>query len=120
MMAEAERDGTTPGLGGTAPGLGGVVVQGAVQRYGQLESKLFKNGGFRESSKIVPLMPQGGAGLKKTVPRRKHFGAEGEEGDAAHATAMKQFSIKEFGETHAQVSSRAERSRDVGAGRRCP
>ena len=68
----------------------------------------------------MPLMPQGGAGLKKTVPRRKHFGAEGEEGDAAHATAMKQFSIKEFGETHAQVSSRAERSRDVGAGRRCP
>ena len=32
MMAEAERVGTTPGLGGTAPDLGGVVVQGAVQR----------------------------------------------------------------------------------------
>ena len=103
------------------PAVAGVVVQGAVQRCGQLETKLFKHGGFRETSKIVPLMPQGGAGLKTSVPRRKDFGDEGEEGDAAHTTAMKQFSIKEFGETHAQVRS-AERSRDVGepcAGRSC-
>ena len=98
------------------PAVAGVVVQGAVQRCGQLETKLFKHGGFRETSKIVPLMPQGGAGLKTSVPRRKDFGDEGEDGDAAHATAMKQFSIKEFGESHAQVSS-AEWSTEV---RRAP
>lgn len=84
-------------------GSGGVMVQGAAQRGAQLESKKFGSGGFRGSSKINKLLPRGGAGLKMKVPKRKDFGAEGDEGDAAHAAAMKEFSVKEFGSSHVQV-----------------
>ena len=51
--------------------MAGLVVEGATQRVGQLESKRFKHGGYQESSKIVPLMPKGSAALKTSVPRRK-------------------------------------------------
>ena len=70
---------------------GGAVVSGAAQRAEQLSSKLFANGGFRDSAKIFKLLPRGGAGLQAKVPRRKNYGAEGEAGDAAHSTAMKEF-----------------------------
>ena len=66
----------------------GVVVHGAVHRAEQLESKMFAHGGFRNSQKIIGLQPRGGAGLKTKVPKRKDFGAAGDEGDAAHSTAM--------------------------------
>ena len=66
---------------------GGAVVSGAAQRT----DKLFANGGFRDSAKIFKLLPRGGAGLQAKVPRRKNYGAEGEAGDAAHSTAMKEF-----------------------------
>ena len=95
-------------------GAGGEVVQGAAQRRDQLAAKMFSNGGFRSSRKIVPLLPLGGAGLKTTVPKRKEFGAEGAKGDVAHAAAMKQFSVKEFGSTHVQGGSIDRRMQRVG------
>ena len=66
----------------------GTVVSGAVQRSEQVSQKLFPSGGFRESAKIKKLLPRGSAGLKAKVPKRKDYGAEGEEGDLAHAQAM--------------------------------
>ena len=47
---------------------GGAVVSGAAQRAEQLSSKLFANGGFRDSAKIVKLLPRGGAGLQERCP----------------------------------------------------
>ena len=47
---------------------GGAVVSGAVQRSEEISSKLFENGGFRDSANIVKLLPRGGAGLKAKVP----------------------------------------------------
>ena len=91
-----------------------VVVQGAVQRREQLESKKFGSGGFRGASKINALLPRGGAGLKTKVPKRKDFGAEGAEGDSAHAAAMKQFSISEFGSSHVQDRTIDDRMCEVG------
>ena len=67
---------------------GGAVVSGAAQRAEQLSSKLFANGGFRDSAKIVKLLPRGGAGLQVKVSRRKNYGAEGEARDAAHSTKI--------------------------------
>jgi len=52
----------------------GTVVSGAARRSEQISSKLFKNGGCRDSSKIVPILPRGRAGLKSKVPKRKDFG----------------------------------------------
>ena len=49
---------------------GGAVVSGAVQRSEEISSKLFENGGFRDSANIVKLLPRGGAGLKAKVPKR--------------------------------------------------
>ena len=46
---------------------GGVVVSGAAQRAEQLSSKLFANGGFRDSAKIFKLLPRGGAGLQAKI-----------------------------------------------------
>jgi len=66
----------------------GVVVHGAVQRAEQLDSKMFTHGGFRDSHRIIGLQPKGSASLKTKVPKRKNFGAEGDEGDAAHSAAM--------------------------------
>ena len=37
---------------------GGAVVSGAAQRAEQLSSKLFANGGFRDSAKIFKLLPR--------------------------------------------------------------
>ena len=62
----------------------GAVVQGAAQRRDQLVAKMFSQGGFRETAKISGILPHGGAGLKTKVPKRKEFGEEGSEGDAAH------------------------------------
>ena len=92
----------------------GTMVSGAVQRAEQLSSKLFANGGFRDSAKIVPLLPSGGAGLKAKVPKRKDYGAEGEAGDAAHASAMKEFGIKEFGASHVKGETMNTRMNYVG------
>ena len=77
---------------------GTVVVVGAAQRREDLEAKKL----FRPAAKITALMPFGGAGLELKVPKRKDYGKEGEEGDAAHAAAMKQFSVKEFGNSHVE------------------
>ena len=79
---------------------GGAVVSGAVQRSEEISSKLFENGGFRDSANIVKLLPRGGAGLKAKVPKRKDFGDEGEDGDAAHSAAMKELGILEFSSSH--------------------
>lgn len=72
------------------------VVSGAVQRGEQLSYKLLSNGGFRESSNIQKLLSRGSAGLKAKAQKKKEFGAEGEEGEEAHARAMKNV-MKEFG-----------------------
>ena len=80
----------------------GAVVAGAKRRAEQLDSKKFVHGGFRDSLKVTRLQPRGGAGLKSKVPKRKDFGDEGEEGDAAHGAAMKDFSLAEFGCSHVQ------------------
>ena len=106
LMAAATRDDGTKSAG--------VIVQGAAQRRDELASKMFANGGFRETKKIEPLLPHGGGGLKLAVPKRKEYGKEGDEGDAAHAAAMKQFSVKEFGSTHVQGKSIDARMRRVG------
>ena len=92
----------------------GAVVCGSVQRTEQLSAKTFGNGGFRESQKIWCLQPRGSAGLKSKVPKHKEFGAAGDEGDAAHAAAMKEFSISEFGSSHVQARTIDERMRCVG------
>ena len=89
-------------------------MESAAQRREQLESKKFANGGFRRASKINPLLPRGGAGLKTKVPKRKTFGEEGEEGDAAHAAAMKEFKLTEFGSSHAQDRTIDDRMCEVG------
>ena len=72
------------------------VVQGAAQRRDQLVSKMFVHGGCRPTEKMTGLLPHGGGGLKTKVPKRREYGAEGDDGDAAHAAAMKQFSVKEW------------------------
>ena len=95
-------------------GGGNAVVQGAAQRREQLESKMFLNGGCRSSGTVAGLLPYGGAGLKTSVPKRKNFGKEGIEGDAAHVAAMKEFSVKEFGTTHVQGKSIDRRMANVG------
>jgi hypothetical protein len=71
------------------------MVQGAVERRKcrAWEAKMFTNGGFRSSSVVGKMLPRGGAGLKNKVPKRKDYGAEGADGDEAHAAAMKEFSI---------------------------
>ena len=48
---------------------------------------------------------------QETVTRH---GAEGEEGDVAHAAAMKQFSISEFGSSHVQDRTIDDRMCEVG------
>ena len=93
---------------------GGAVVSGAVQRSEQLSSKFFANGGFRESAKIVKLLPRGGAGLKAKVPKRLAFGDEGEDGDDAHSAAMKDFGILEFGSSHVKGETIEKRMNFIG------
>ena len=58
---------------------------------------------FRDAATIRGLLPRGSAGLKTKMPKRKDFGTEGEEGDAAHGAAMEEFSLKEFGSSHVQA-----------------
>ena len=91
-----------------------MVVVGAKQRAEQLDGKKFVNGGFRDSHKVTRLQPRGGAGLKSKVPKRKNFGDEGDEGDAAHGAAMKEFSLAEFGSSHVQDYTIDLRMRRVG------
>jgi len=93
---------------------GGAVVTGAVRRSEQVSQKLFASGGFRETSKIKKLLPRGSAGLKAKVPKRKDFGAEGEEGDLAHAQAMKELGILEFGAAHVKDETMETRMNYVG------
>ena len=88
----------------------GDVVEGAAQRSEQLESKKQ----FRPSAKITGLMPHGGAGLKAKVPKRREFGAEGDEGDAAHEAAMEEFSLTSFGTSHVQDRTIDKRMCQVG------
>ena len=82
---------------------GEVMVVGAAARCDSLSAKTL----FRPAGKIAALMPFGSAGLKLKVPKRKDFGEEGEEGDAAHEAAMQKFSLAEFGSSH--VEKRAAR-----------
>ena len=77
----------------------GVMVVGAKQRHDQLDRKKQ----FFPSAVIDGIMPYGSAGLELKVPRRKLFGDEGPDGDAAHQAAMEHFSVKEFGSTHVQM-----------------
>ena len=60
--------------------------------------------GIRRASKIRDLLPPGSAGLDTKVPRRKDFGEEGEAGDALHAAAMEEFSIRRFGSSFARAA----------------
>ena len=80
---------------------GGDIVQGAAQRRDQLVSKMYGQSGRLPADgneDRTGLLPHGGSGLKNvTVPKRREFGPEGNEVDAAHEAAMKQFSVKEFG-----------------------
>ena len=101
-------------ISGEEAGSVGVVVAGAKRRAEQLDSKKFAHGGFRESFKVTRLQPRGGAGLKAKVPKRKDFGDEGEEGDAAHGAAMKEFSMAEFGCSHVQDRTLDLRMQRVG------
>ena len=87
-----------------------VVVVGAAQRREELAAKKL----FRPAAKINPLLPYGGSGLELKVPKRKEFGKEGEEGDEAHAAAMQQFSVKEFGMTHVEARVIDHRMGQVG------
>ena len=57
---------------------------------------------------------RGGAELKVAVPKRKHFGEEGDEGDAAHEAAMQQFSLHSFGSSHVQLRTSDKRLGKVG------
>jgi hypothetical protein len=95
------------GIVATVDGVSGAhgvptMVQGAVERRKCVEAKMFTNGGFRSSSVVGKMLPRGGAGLKNKVPKRKDYGAEGADGDEAHAAAMKEFSIADFGGDHVQ------------------
>jgi hypothetical protein len=95
------------GIVATVDGVSGAhgvptMVQGAVERRKCVEAKMFTNGGFRSSSVVGKMLPHGGAGLKNKVPKRKDYGAEGADGDEAHAAAMKEFSIADFGGDHVQ------------------
>ena len=106
--------GTTGGATRTtesAASTGGLMVSGAKQLRDQLEGKKRLHG----SEKVRRMMPQGSFGLKLKVPKRKTFGVEGEEGDAAHAAAMAAFSIKEFGSTSVKASTIDVRMQRVGA-----
>lgn len=111
------------GEGGERGAIGesAAVVCGVKQRCEQLWDK---KGTMRPTSSIAGLMPPGSLGLKTKLPRRKTFGAEGAEGDAAHEMAMKEFKLKEFGSAHVQgrtldsVSSRA-RAACVASGACC-
>ena len=48
------------------------------------------------------------------MPKRKDYGAEGQEGDQAHAEAMKEFGILEFGASHVQETTIDMRMNYVG------
>ena len=88
----------------------GSIVHTAVQRQQQLESKKL----FRPASRIDELMPKGSAGMKSKVPKRREYGEEGDAGDAAHAAAMKEFAVRDFGSSHVQSRTIDERMREVG------
>ena len=95
-------------------GAGGAVVQGAAQRREQLETKKFSMGGFRGSDH----QPTAAAwwcwtaGLKTKVPKRKDFGAEGAEGDTAHALAPARVS-RFFSRNNFAVWSRKAKRRNI-------
>ena len=74
---------------------GSAVVPVLMQRRNLLEGKKE----FRPSRSITKLMPRGGDGLQDAVPQRKDFGEAGAEGDAAHAAAMKDFSLSALGDS---------------------
>ena len=48
------------------------------------------------------------------MSKRKDYGAEGQEGDQAHAEAMKEFGILEFGASHVQETTIDMRMNYVG------
>ena len=96
---------------GVPKAAGGLMVSGAKAMRDRLEGKKLLHG----SAKIRSLMPRGAFGLQLKVPKRKEFGEEGAEGDAAHEAAMERFSIKEFGSTHVKESTILVRMQRVGA-----
>jgi hypothetical protein len=75
------------------------LVSGAQERCQQLKDK---QGTMRPTRMITSLMPPGSLGLQSKLPRRKDFGTEGAEGDAAHEMAMKEFKLNDFGSSHVQ------------------
>ena len=95
---------------------GGAVVSGAAQRAEQLSSKLFANGGFRDSAKIFKLLPRGGAGLQAKVPRRKNYGAEaGGRGWRCGALHRDEgVWVKQFGSSHVKGETIETRMNYVG------
>ena len=60
------------------------------------------------------MLPRGGAGLKAKVPKRKDYGDEGGDGDAAHSAAMREFGILEFGSSHVKDETIATRMNYIG------
>ena len=70
---------------------------------------------FRPFAKIAALMPRGGAQMQVAVPKRKEFGDEGDEGDAAHEAAMQRFSLHSFGSSHVQLRTSDRRLCEVGS-----
>ena len=65
-----------------------VELTSAIKILERLEAHLEAKKLFRQATKIYALMPFGGAGLKLKVPKRKDFGDEGEQGDAAHVKRL--------------------------------
>ena len=96
-------------------GAGGAVVQGAAQRREQLETKKFSMGGGFRGSDHQPTAAAWWcwtAGLKTKVPKRKDFGAEGAEGDTAHALAPARVS-RFFSRNNFAVWSRKAKRRNI-------
>ena len=53
--------------------------------------------------------------MQVAVPKRKEFGDEGDEGDAAHEAAMQRFSLHSFGSSHVQLRTSDRRLCEVGS-----
>jgi hypothetical protein len=79
-----------------------------------VEAKMFSNGGCRSSAVVGDMLLRGGRELKNKVPKRKDYGAEGADGDEAHAAAMKEFSISEFSGSHVKKETFDRRMGHVG------
>ena len=69
---------------------GAMVVHAAAAGRAQLAAKK----ATRPTAAIDALLPPGGGHLGASIPRRRDFGPEGADGDAAHETAMHAFKLR--------------------------